>query len=144
MGIEDADPIDRQVGARVRALRIRNGVTQADLARAVGVSFQQVQKYESGANRISASMLVHIARALDIPVHGLFPEPDTPQIVDLMSYTEGPVLAGSLAAMTPARRALLVEIARVFAEEGAGAGEPSSRPSSWPRTRSPRRARVSA
>lgn len=49
------DPIDVQVGARLRALRKMRKPTQSELAGALGLSFQQVQKYENGANRISAS-----------------------------------------------------------------------------------------
>lgn len=58
------NPIDVAVGTRVRLRRDALGLTQADLAKAVGVSFQQVQKYEKGANRISASRLMQIASHL--------------------------------------------------------------------------------
>lgn len=58
------DPVDVHVGARVRLLRKRLGVTQQALADAIGLTFQQVQKYERGQNRISASVLHRIARAL--------------------------------------------------------------------------------
>lgn len=53
--------IDIEVGRRVMNLRVACGVTQKELARGIGVSFQQVQKYETGANRVSASKLVAIA-----------------------------------------------------------------------------------
>jgi transcriptional regulator with XRE-family HTH domain len=65
-------PVDRQVGHNVRRLRRQAGVSQADLAQALGVSFQQVQKYETGANRIGASKLLAIARRLAVPVAVLF------------------------------------------------------------------------
>jgi transcriptional regulator with XRE-family HTH domain len=58
------DPIDIAVGARIRAKRRLSDVSQQLLARSVGVTFQQIQKYEKGSNRVSASMLVHIAAAL--------------------------------------------------------------------------------
>lgn len=61
------NPIDVAVGARIRLRRKELGMSQAALAEQLGVSFQQVQKYERGANRISASMLVKTARALDCP-----------------------------------------------------------------------------
>jgi len=57
------DPVDRHVGARIAALRDALGQTQSDLATACGISFQQIQKYESGANRVSCSRLVQIALA---------------------------------------------------------------------------------
>lgn len=66
------DPIDVSVGARIRLIRKMRGWSQQALAEAVGVSFQQVQKYESGANRVSASMLVRIAAALGVSIAELF------------------------------------------------------------------------
>ena len=62
------DPIDVFVGLRIRMRRKTLGLTQGALADALGLSFQQVQKYERGANRVSASMLVKTARFLDCPV----------------------------------------------------------------------------
>src|SRR5262245_53163522 len=62
---EGPDPLDVAVGARIRMRRQAQGVSQQQLGEALGVSFQQVQKYERGANRISASMLVRTARALN-------------------------------------------------------------------------------
>ena len=62
----DPDPIDLEVGARLRAVRRRTGTSQVALGQALGLTFQQVQKYETGANRISASMLVRCARVLKI------------------------------------------------------------------------------
>ena len=59
--------IDRFVGSRVRLRRTALGVTQERLAQALGVTFQQVQKYEKGANRIGAGRLQEIARVLDAP-----------------------------------------------------------------------------
>lgn len=63
--IDDAE-IDRQVGARLRQRRLQLGVSQEALGSAVGVSFQQIQKYERGIDRISASRLVRIASNLDV------------------------------------------------------------------------------
>ncbi|CAA7618279.1 helix-turn-helix domain-containing protein [Magnetospirillum sp. UT-4] len=68
----DPDPVDMHVGARLRLRRTLLGMSQTELAKAVGLTFQQVQKYESGANRISASRLYHIAEALDVPVSFFF------------------------------------------------------------------------
>ena len=63
-----ADPIDVAVGARIRLLRKLRGLSQQALAEAAGVTFQQIQKYERGANRVSASMLSRIATTLQAPV----------------------------------------------------------------------------
>jgi transcriptional regulator with XRE-family HTH domain len=69
-----ADPIDIAVGARIRLLRKVRGLSQQSLAEAAGVTFQQIQKYERGANRVSASMLSRIATTLDAPVSEMFGE----------------------------------------------------------------------
>lgn len=62
------NPVDVHIGQRVRHRRWLSGMTQQQLADAVGIRFQQIQKYESGANRISASRLWSIARAMDVPI----------------------------------------------------------------------------
>ena len=69
----ECDPIDIAVGARIRIRRRQLGLSQSALADAIGLTFQQVQKYERGANRISASKLVHAAKALKVPVQYFFP-----------------------------------------------------------------------
>ncbi len=68
------DPIDRHVGRRVRARRTLLGMSQTSLAQALGLTFQQVQKYERGANRISASALFRLSLALNVPVAFFFEE----------------------------------------------------------------------
>jgi transcriptional regulator with XRE-family HTH domain len=60
------DPIDVRFGEVLRQARISRGVSQTDLGRAIGITFQQVQKYERGANRVSISTLLRIAAALDV------------------------------------------------------------------------------
>jgi transcriptional regulator with XRE-family HTH domain len=69
-----ADPVDIAVGARIRLLRKMRGLSQQALADATGVTFQQIQKYERGANRVSASMLARIAETLRAPIGELFGE----------------------------------------------------------------------
>jgi transcriptional regulator with XRE-family HTH domain len=68
---EEVD-IDRRVGARLRERRLLLGMSQQQLAKALGITFQQVQKYENGANRISASRLWDISRRLDVPIEWFF------------------------------------------------------------------------
>ena len=60
--------VDVHVGTRIRHRRWLIGMTQQQLADQVGIKFQQIQKYETGANRVSASRLWDIARALDVPI----------------------------------------------------------------------------
>jgi transcriptional regulator with XRE-family HTH domain len=62
------DPVDIGAGARIRIRRRMMNLSQSDLAEALGVSFQQVQKYERGANRVSLSMAVKIAKKLEMTV----------------------------------------------------------------------------
>lgn len=66
------NPVDLHVGARIRLRRRMQGVSQEKLADALGLTFQQVQKYERGANRVSASKLYEIATALHSPVAYFF------------------------------------------------------------------------
>lgn len=65
-------PVDVHVGKRLRHRRWMVGMTQQKLANAVGIKFQQIQKYESGANRVSASRLWDLANALSVPVAYFF------------------------------------------------------------------------
>jgi transcriptional regulator with XRE-family HTH domain len=66
------NPIDRHVGARVRMRRMLIGMSQEKLGEALGLTFQQVQKYEKGTNRISASRLQQISETLNIPLSYFF------------------------------------------------------------------------
>lgn len=65
--IKVPNPIDKHVGARVRMRRLMVGMSQGKLGEALDVTFQQVQKYEKGANRIGASRLQQLARVLEVP-----------------------------------------------------------------------------
>ena len=69
---KEATEVDQTVGARITAMRKAKGLSQADLGVAVGVTFQQIQKYEKGINRVGASRLQQIAQCLDVPVATLF------------------------------------------------------------------------
>ena len=66
------NPVDVHVGGRVRLRRTLLGMSQERLGDALGLTFQQVQKYERGANRIGASRLFHLSRILDVPVSYFF------------------------------------------------------------------------
>jgi transcriptional regulator with XRE-family HTH domain len=66
------NPIDKHVGSRVRMRRLMLAMSQSKLADALGLTFQQVQKYEKGSNRIGASRLQHISQILDVPVPFFF------------------------------------------------------------------------
>ena len=70
------DPVDVHVGARIRTRRLLLGMNQETLASALGLTFQQVQKYEGGANRVSASRLAEVAEVLGVPVAYFFNDLD--------------------------------------------------------------------
>ena len=67
-----AGPIDELVGMNIRIFRKAKGLSQARLGNLIGVTFQQIQKYEKGANRIGPSRLAKIAKALEVPIGRLF------------------------------------------------------------------------
>ncbi len=69
---KSATAVDKHVGQRVRMRRIQLGMSQEKLGHSLGLTFQQVQKYEKGANRISAGKLVEISKALKVPVAFFF------------------------------------------------------------------------
>jgi transcriptional regulator with XRE-family HTH domain len=71
------DPLDVMVGAKIRIVRTHRGMSQSDLAGKIGFTFQQVQKYENGANRVGASRLSRIAAALGISIGDLSSPPMT-------------------------------------------------------------------
>lgn len=83
--IKGPNPIDVHVGSRVRLRRMELGISQERLGRLLGLTFQQIQKYEKGANRIGASRLFAISRVLDAPVQFFFDELPAEARVDLPS-----------------------------------------------------------
>ncbi|WP_354073370.1 helix-turn-helix transcriptional regulator [Brevundimonas sp. 1080] len=76
MSRNSSSPVDIQIGKTMRDRRLAIGLTQAELGAAIGVTFQQVQKYERGANRVAASKLLQVATALDCSVSDLYDDPD--------------------------------------------------------------------
>ncbi len=79
------NPVDRHVGSRVRMRRVLVGLSQEKLGEALGVTFQQVQKYEKGTNRIGASRLQQMSRILGVPVEYFFE--GAPQTIERMALS---------------------------------------------------------
>jgi transcriptional regulator with XRE-family HTH domain len=98
-------PVDVHVGARVRTRRLLIGMNQETLARALGLTFQQIQKYEGGANRISASRLSQIANVLDVPISYFFTG---------LEAGEGEVGARELATRERMQRPEAIELIRAY------------------------------
>ena len=74
MDVKKPELIDIMVAQRVRAFRKEKGLSQATLAKELGLTFQQIQKYEKGTNRIGAGRLFEIARVFNVPIQALYPE----------------------------------------------------------------------
>src|ERR1051326_6599294 len=72
MATRKPDPVDIEVGQRIKIQRLAAGLSQTELGESIGVTFQQVQKYEKGANRVGAGRLTQIARGLNVPVNTFF------------------------------------------------------------------------
>jgi len=84
------NPIDVHVGSRVRLRRTLLGMSQEKLGEAIGLTFQQVQKYERGANRIGASRLFDLSRVLDVPVSFFFDDmPADPDVINPTDHAGG-------------------------------------------------------
>ncbi|MFN3312263.1 MAG: helix-turn-helix domain-containing protein [Hyphomonas sp.] len=71
-GSRSPTKVDQQVGEKIRELRVAHNLTLSELGQELGISHQQLQKYETGTNRLSAGMLSNVARALRVPIAELF------------------------------------------------------------------------
>ncbi|MEL6315553.1 MAG: helix-turn-helix domain-containing protein [Pseudomonadota bacterium] len=120
-------PVDVHVGKRVRHRRWMVGMTQQQLAEKVGIKFQQIQKYETGMNRVSASRLWDIADVLGVPVsfffEGLSEDVSADGNVsavptDLMADKEALELVRSYYAIPEAQRRRLFDLARALSDAG--------------------------
>ena len=118
-----AHPVDVHVGKRIRHRRWLVGMTQQQLAQHVGIKFQQIQKYETGANRVSASRLWDISETLEVPVSFFFEglergqaEKTTTEFVplDLMGEKEALDLIRSYYSIPENQRRRLFDLARVL------------------------------
>ncbi len=125
--VVEIDPIDIAVGARMRMRRKSLGLTQSDMAQALKVTFQQIQKYERGANRISASMLHRAAARLDCSVGFLLGEGPEAMANDsvLLAALAEPNAIDALMAFNrirqPQARAAVLTLMRELAGEGEAA-----------------------
>ena len=120
-------PVDVHVGKRIRHRRWLVGMTQQQLAEAVGIKFQQIQKYETGMNRVSASRLWDIAAALTVPVsfffEGLAEDDRAAKTaagdevpLDILKDKEALDLVRSYYAIPETQRRRLFELARVLSD----------------------------
>ncbi|HEU0223434.1 MAG TPA: helix-turn-helix transcriptional regulator [Paracoccaceae bacterium] len=121
--------VDVHVGKRIRHRRWMVGMTQQQLGDMIGIKFQQIQKYETGMNRVSASRLWDIAKALEVPISFFFegvngeeagvgtgPMPEGVARGDLLADKEALELVRSYYAIPEEQRKRLFELARVLSE----------------------------
>lgn len=108
------NPVDVHVGGRVRLRRTLLGMSQEKLGEAIGLTFQQVQKYERGANRIGASRLFDLSRVLDVPVSFFFD--DMPDSVASRSpaLTRGPTVSEQSTDPDPLAKRETLELVRAY------------------------------
>jgi transcriptional regulator with XRE-family HTH domain len=115
--------LDIAVGRNVRVWRMAKGLSQAQLARRIGVTFQQLQKYEVGANRIGTARLIKIAEVLGVPISTLFEGTNAadPSLLELISDSRSFRLARAFAAITHNgfRLSLVELVERVAAAQAA-------------------------
>ena len=127
------NPIDTHVGSRVRLWRLMLGMSQEKLGEHLGITFQQIQKYEKGANRIGASRLQQIARVLNTPVAFFFEdapgnqppaagfaETESPDYVgDFLSSSEGLQLNRAFVKIKDAKvRRKIIELVQIVTADG--------------------------
>jgi len=121
-----SNPLDIALGARIRVRRKSLGLSQDDLAVQVGLTFQQIQKYERGANRVSFSRLVEIARTLkcrvqdligDLDVEGEVSDQVAAEAVQLKETGALELIRAYSAIRTAGRRRIVVSLAQTLSKE---------------------------
>jgi transcriptional regulator with XRE-family HTH domain len=136
LGPRRPNPVDGHVGGRVRLRRMLLGISQEKLGEQLGLTFQQIQKYEKGVNRVSASRLFDLAQVLRVPVQYFFedlPSADKKDgvvadgfaeprsesyVVDFLGSREGLELNKAFSRLTnPAHRRAVIELVRSLAGE---------------------------
>jgi transcriptional regulator with XRE-family HTH domain len=133
---KSANEIDAHIGSRVKLRRMAIGMSQEQLGQALGLTFQQVQKYEKGLNRIGAGRLYRIAQVLDVPVSSFFeglPEAggdssaeeiaNTAELMSFLASIEGYQLSTAFSRIEDAAtRRRLVDLIRTIAQVEAETG----------------------
>lgn len=107
-------PTDKLIGKKIRELRILSGISQDELGRHLGVSFQQVQKYEAATNRVSISTMISIAEKFKCSVSGILGKLDSCDI-DISAAKASITLQKNLSSMSKNRAKLLLQISKEFA-----------------------------
>lgn len=143
MNKKQPNPIDVHVGSRVRLRRMMLGMSQEKLGEALGITFQQIQKYEKGTNRIGGSRMMHISRVLNVPVGWFFEDApgsatsspasegpnQTSLVAEFLSSSEGIALNKAFIRIKDARaRRQVINLVKVIAGEDEEKEEPRPTP----------------
>jgi transcriptional regulator with XRE-family HTH domain len=135
MSSKAPNPVDKYVGSRMRMRRIMLGMSQEKLGEALGLSFQQIQKYEKGTNRVGASRIQQISEALQVPVSFLFEggpssvasgagfseDPSPAYVSDFLATSEGLALTRAFTRIsdTKMRRSIVDLVEQIAVREDA-------------------------
>ncbi len=111
-----AHPVDIQVGQRIRDQRRRSGVDQTELAEAVGLKFQQIQKYETGTNRVSASKLWIISEKLNVSISYFFEGLENKGDREANPSKEELKLLNIFSSLTEHQKQQFMKMAQIFAK----------------------------
>jgi transcriptional regulator with XRE-family HTH domain len=133
MSVKAPNPVDKYVGSRIRMRRIMLGMSQEKLGESLGLTFQQVQKYEKGTNRVGASRLQQISEILQVPVsflfeggpggsinaNGLSEAPSPAYVSDFLATSEGLALTRAFTRIADAklRRSIVDLVEQIAARE---------------------------
>ncbi len=108
------NPVDVHVGARVRVRRTLLGMSQEKLGDAIGLTFQQVQKYERGANRIGSSRLFDLSRVLDVPIGFFFEDMPSDVAASSPAQTRGMAEEPVIYELDPMAKRETLELVRAY------------------------------
>ena len=134
MSVKAPNPVDKYVGSRIRMRRIMLGMSQEKLGESLGLTFQQIQKYEKGTNRVGASRLQQISEILQVPVsflfeggpggalnaNGLAEAPSPAYVSDFLATSEGLALTRAFTRLSDPklRRSIVEMVEQIAAREG--------------------------
>ena len=114
---------DRYIGERIREARVAAKMSQEELAELIGVSYQQVQKYEWGCNRVNGARIDRLVTALNRPLAWFFPNVTdvraAPAVSRFLTTKEGQQLATDFSRLSPASRAVVLDLVELLAKEEA-------------------------
>jgi transcriptional regulator with XRE-family HTH domain len=135
MSVKAPNPVDKYVGSRIRMRRIMLGMSQEKLGESLGLTFQQIQKYEKGTNRVGASRLQQISEILQVPVsflfeggpggsinaNGLSEAPSPAYVSDFLATSEGLALTRAFTRINDSklRRSIVDLVEQIAAREQA-------------------------